>query len=256
MACTDSPTCVPWELDSSCCEGWDDLDDELKCRAEVLAWDTIRLLTGGQVGNCPVIMRPCLVPPCNACAQAMLQPVVIGGEWYNSACGRGHPCSCTPICEITFPGPIAMLIAVISDGVEVPLDSFRIDNGHLLVREDGGCWPSCQNMGAPLGSPGTLGITYVPGIIPDSAGLGAAGVLACEYTKACQGGKCRLPSSVTNIARQGVSFTLSAGMFLEGTGIREVDAWIDSVNPGRLRRPSLVWSPDLPAARHRWQSVP
>ena len=78
-------------------------------------------------------------------------------------------------------------------------------------------------------------------------------MLACEFAKACTGGKCRLPSSVTSIARQGVTMTISSGMFLGGqTGIREVDAYVVSVNPNAQVMPPVVWSPDVPWAKHRY----
>jgi hypothetical protein len=42
----------------------------------------------------------------------------------------------------------------------------------------------------------------------------------------------------------------STGMFPDGmTGIREVDAYLTSINPNALRQPSRVWSPDLPGHR-------
>jgi hypothetical protein len=161
------------------------------------------------------------------------------------------------MCEIVMPGPVAGLVKVTFDGVEVALSNFRIDNLHRIVRTDGTCWPSCQNMNAPLTEVGTLGIEYVPGIIPSPAALWAAGVLACEFSKACTGGKCRLPSSVTSIARQGVSFTMSEGMFADGlTGIREVDAYLVSINPHGHRIPPMVWSPDVPWAKHRYMAAP
>src|SRR5262245_27247636 len=108
-------------------------------------------------------------------------------------------------------------------------------------------------MNLPLGEPGTLGITYIPGIVPDAAGLWAAGILACEFAKACSGQKCRLPSSVTSVTRQGVTYMMGTSMYPNGlTGIREVDAYLISVNPYGVTVPSLVWSPDVSWAKHRY----
>ena len=103
------------------------------------------------------------------------------------------------------------------------------------------------------GAPCTLGVTYVPGLVPGAGGQWAAGVLACEFAKACTGAKCRLPSSVTSVARNGVAMEFDNGLFSNGlTGIREVDAYLLSINPHGLRTPSLVWSPDAPSAQHRY----
>src|SRR5262245_9864189 len=164
--------CVPWEIDTACCADWDTIDPDLQCRATVLAWNTLRVLSGGRVGSCPVTVRPCLQPPCSVCnpGGAWMMPFIRDGNWYNQICGS-DPCSCERVCEIGLPGLAAMLTEVLLDGEQLPLSDFRIDNGHLVVREDGGCWPVCQNMGAKLGDPATLGITYVPGVVPDAAGL-------------------------------------------------------------------------------------
>ena len=257
-------TCVPFEPNFACCDNWDEVDPELQERATELAWSTLRVLTAGRVGNCPVIVRPCLGPPCNACgdwwrqnltgASGWVRVGLHAGQWINCICG-GPECSCERMCEIVMPGPVAGLLRVQFDGAELPIEDFRVDNGYRIVRQDGECWPSCQNMNASLDEPGSLGITYLPGIVPDTAGLWAAGVLACEFSKACTGGKCRLPSSVTAIARQGVSMTLATGMFEGGmVSIREVDAYILSVNPHGHVVPPMVWSPDVPWAKHRYQT--
>jgi hypothetical protein len=139
------------------------------------------------------------------------------------------------------------------DGILLPVDTYRVDNGNRIVRVDGQPWPSCQHMSRGTDVEGTLAVWYVPGIVPDSTALWAAGVMTCEFSKACSGAKCRLPSSVTSIARQGITMEMSTGMFPDGlTGIREVDAFLTSVNPNALRIPPKVWSPDLATAKHRY----
>jgi hypothetical protein len=250
-------SCLPWEPDISCCEGFEDHPPELQLRAKSLAWTTIRLLTGGRVGSCPVVMRPCLSPePCTVCiGMSWMNPYVDAhGNWRNAACRRDGMCSCCNMCEIIMPGQTAMITSITIDGYTIDRQLFRIDNGNRLVRQDGMCWPSCQNMSAPAGAIGTLVIEYIPGIYPTAAGLAAAGALACEYVKACTGGKCRLPAGVTAIVRQGVSLELSSDMFSNGTGLREVDAYVLSVNPNKLKVAPQVWSPDLAQAKHRIQT--
>src|SRR5262245_25956275 len=96
--------CVPWEMDTSCCDEWDGLEPALQERAEALAWSTLRTLTGGRVGSCPVTVRPCLGPPCTVCNplggwSSWIQPFIRDGQWYNLACGI-DPCSCERLCEI------------------------------------------------------------------------------------------------------------------------------------------------------------
>lgn len=246
------PTCVPWELDSGCCTEWDTLDPAVAERAEILAWSTLSLLTAGRVGSCPVTVRPCLNEPCDLCATAWTQPMIVDGKWVNHVCG-GPKCYCNQLCEIVLPGPAAQITGATMDGIGLDPALFRIDNGNRIVRQDGQCFPSCQRMDCDLDQVCTFGITYVPGITPDASGLWAAGVLACEFAKACSGGKCRLPSGVTSIARQGLAMTLSTSMFPDGmTGIREVDAYTSAINPHHLAVPPMVWSPDVSWAKHRY----
>jgi hypothetical protein len=251
----DPGNCLPWTPDFElCCAEFLEYDEALRTRALGLAWSTLHALSGGRVGSCPVWIRPCTSPePCAVCFDgSWLSPFVdANGNWRNAACRPKGNCSCCDMCEIVRPGRVASIEQVLVDGYTIDKQLFRIDNGRVLVRQDGGCWPSCQNLGAPLGAIGTFGIKYIPGVLPNEAGMWAAATLACEYAKACTGGKCRLPAAVTSITRQGVSMTFGEEMFANGTGIREVDAYIYSLNPNRLKVAPQVWSPDLPGTRHR-----
>jgi hypothetical protein len=71
----------------------------------------------------------------------------------------------------------------------------------------------------------------------------AAATLAGEIGKRCVGDpSCRLPSRVTNIVREGVSFTVidSLKMLDEGrTGVEVVDLWLTADKAGRKPRPGL-----------------
>jgi len=253
MADIEPATCLPWDADLSCCDGWDEYDEITKTRALSLAWGTLHTLTGGRVGGCPVSIRPCLTTePCTKCAGGgWMSPYIDhNGDWHNCARIDGT-CSCSKMCEILLPGRAAAITNVNVDGVDLDLALFRIDNGTRLVRQDGQCFPDCQDLTLPAGQAGTVTVEYVPGIPVTAAGLAAVGVLACEFAKACGNGKCRLPTGVTNIVRQGVAMTLSSGMFDAGTGIREVDGYIYSVNPHGLKTAPKVWTPDSPRAAHR-----
>jgi hypothetical protein len=60
------------------------------------------------------------------------------------------------------------------------------------------------------------------------------------------------PKRITSMTRQGVSAMVTDVMDLVmkgGTGIYEVELFINAYNPHRLQRQSLVWSPDLGRAR-------
>jgi hypothetical protein len=251
-------TCVPWTTDPGCEKAeWDQFPPEAQERGLSLAWAAMRHLSGGRVGNCPVMARPCR----KGCAGAsvsydgtgtFINPSLVNGAWVNNACGCGTDgCSCVTVCEVSLPGQVARIDAVWLAGARLDPTAYRVDNGHLLVRQDGDCWPLCQDMTQPWDGLDAFTVVYTPGIVPDDAGLWAAGLLAYEFTKACTGGKCRLPSSVTSLARQGVSYEFTQGMFAGGvTGLREVDAYIQSINPHHLSQPSRVWSPDVRQPRY------
>jgi hypothetical protein len=256
-----SGECVPYDADLGCVDQdeWSNYSDDLQARAEALAWSTLRHLTGGQVGNCPVLARPCR----SGCSGSEFgygpgfSPVYRYGQWFNVGCGCSGSCSCVSVEQITLPGRVAEVQTVWVDGVELDAENYRLDNGNLLVRTDGGAWPLCQNMNLNHTETGTFAVQYVPGVLPGTTGAWAAGILTAEFAKACSGQKCRLPSSVTSVSRQGVSMDFTEGMFAGGqTGIREVDAYVLSLNPAHRAKPSTVWSPDLASVQTRYSPVP
>lgn len=249
--------CVPYTPEMACCDDWDSHDSALQERATALAWSSLRHLTAGRVGQCPVLIRPCRAG-CAGASDGVLAPDYRDGKWYNTVCGAcgATGCSCGPVCEVVLPGEVAAIGAVFVGGAMLDYSAYRVDNGNRLVRQDGDCWPTCQDLSQPWDGHDAFSVVYLPGIWPGPDGLWAAGVLACEFAKACSGGKCRLPSSVTSVARQGVSLSFTEGMFAGGvTGIREVDAYVASVNPNHLLVAPRVWSPDLAASQGRVQTA-
>jgi hypothetical protein len=252
-------TCVPWKPDLGCTtdEEWAAFPVEVQERAVELAWSALRVLTGGRVGNCPVLARPCR-RGCGGVAWGAsgpaFTPTLRDGLWFNNPCGCGRQsgCGCTEVSEVIFPGPVAAVYGVWLGGARLDPSAYRVDDGYRLVRQDGDTWPLCQNLTQPWDGDEAFSVVYLPGIRPGAAGLWAAGLLTVEFAKACTGGKCRLPSSVTSIARQGVSMDFAQGMFSGGvSGIREVDAWVKSVNPNNLTQPPRVWSPDVRVPRYQ-----
>lgn len=261
-----------WPVDTSCVPDWDAWEvppdpeadppvvgvplytAEQKARAVALAGQSLRLLTGFRVGGCPITVRPCgpgcseqnwRTYPVGGPGSTPWFPVNLGGTWLNVSCGCAGGCDCTSLREVRLYGPASGVVEVKVDGSVLDPSDYRLDGGGVLVRTDGGTWPLCQNLSAPDTEPGTWSVTYTPGAPVDGLGAYAAGLLAGQYVRACTGGQCDLPSSVTRIVRQGVELTLGVGAFPEGkTGIREVDAWLEAVNPHALKAPSSVMSPD------------
>jgi hypothetical protein len=240
-----------WPVDTSCCTNFGDYSPTVQARAIALAGQTMRMLTGYSVGGCPVLLRPCS----QTCVDGAYGWYYNGGtfyphidslgRWVNS-CGCTYNCSCSVLSVVNLSGVVGSVEEVKIDGVVLAPTAYRLDNGHRLVRLDGELWPACQDMAKADTEVGTFSVSVVRGATVDGLGAYAAGLLACEYAKACTGGKCRLPSGTTSVVRQGISMEISTDLFPGGrTGIREVDTVVARYNPYALKRPSAIWSPDV-----------
>lgn len=225
--------CEPWPVDPTCLpDAWadDPADwDDTQRNAIQIASEILRRLTGGTYGPCRRVVRPC-------------QP------------DRGWPCEgicgCGPLCTVTLPAYTSRIETVLRDGNEI-CDGWRLYDYSLLVMPKGQCFPACQRLDLPLSAPGTWGIVYWEGLPIDGnpAAIRAVTRLAVEIWKDCNGGECALPERVTQVTREGVTYSFeetdglaSIGRF----GIAAIDGWLDIVNPGRNRAPLQVYSPDMP----------
>jgi hypothetical protein len=232
---------------------------------ETMAADYLWNWTGRVYGLCPVAVRPCrgdcpqddtfwgagpfTTGSTAASNGGLWGPVLVAGNWFNLGCGVcGDDCSCGGTPALRLPSPVATVDRVLIDGAPLDPASYRVDNYALLVRTDGGAWPTCQNMNAdPATDPGTFRIDYQYGRPVPVGGQLAAGILACELAKAAAGDKtCALPQRVQTIARQGVTMTMldTFDDVEKGrTGIWLVDSWVASVT--QPRRASRVYSVDI-----------
>jgi hypothetical protein len=234
-----------WPVDEGCCSDFDTYPPQVQARAKALATQTLRALTGYRVGGCPITLtleRPCQYTHGHAIGLVPFTPTVTStGAWVNNGC------PCGTLNEVTLPGPIGRVDEVVVDGVALDTDAYVVRDGERLVRVDGEKWPAERDK---------ITVTYLRAIPVDGLGAYAAGILACEYAKACSGAKgCRLPSGVTEITRQGVTMTITSGAFPDGkTGIREVDAFVMRWNPNGLKSAPTVWTPDRRANITTWQA--
>lgn len=229
---------VPWPVD------WGSLprpsDSDVLRQAEELAVSALRGLTLGRVGETVVTLMPCGT----SCAH-------VGRAWdlwpfarLVPTCGCMTGCSCSPVASVALDPPVAGIESVVVDGVTVDPGAYRVENGYLLVRTDGGNWPACAS--------DEFIVTYSFGYPVDNLGAHAAGVLASEFAKVLTGEVrgCRLPPSVVSVTRQGVTMDMSGGVFPEGrTGIAEVDVWVRSWNPYAMLVAPSVYSPDIDRGR-------
>jgi hypothetical protein len=254
MATTDGLYC--WPIDLGCCAEFDSYPEEVQARAQALAGLTLHTLTGHRIGGCPITVRPCR-QRCSGYAgsqfywsgTASFSPLNWNGTWFNCHCG-GDECSCGALCQIELPTPVGAVSEVTIDGEVLDPAAYRVDDARYLLRVDGECWPDCQDMTAAPNEVGSFTVTYLNAVPVDPIGEYVGGLLACEYAKACSGAKCRLPSGVTEITRQGISMSINRGAFPDGlTGIREVDLYVQSVNPYALKTAPAVWTPDMVKVR-------
>lgn len=259
--------CYPPGADWSCFGTQDEidaLDPAIKERSEALAWSTLSSLLGYRLALCPSVLRPC-VKSCSVRTwdtapvfdsnfaggfpNGAFSPFISDGSWYNG-CGCRTDCSCTSLCEVVMPTPVGGIASVWMDGAELDPTAYRVDNGNRLVRTDGDCWPSCQDMSNSDPALGGLFVSYYPFLAPNDLLRYAAGVLASEFYKACTNKNCRLPQGVTNVSRAGITMEIPSGLFPNGaTGLREVDPIIRVYNPNGLRQPPRVLSPDQSRGR-------
>lgn len=242
-------------------------------------------ITGRQFGTCPVTIRPCKTD----CMQgyystyrgyawqntnlpyygdgsigfgSIVNPALIGGQWYNLPCGgcNNDVCSCSYVPTIDLLGPVSSIDAVFQDGVLLDDSTYRVDNYRYLVRTDGQDWPTCQDMALSTSEANTLEVTYQIGVEVPAGGQLAAGVLACQMAKAaCNDGSCQLPQRIHSVTRQQVNVTVLDSydaFYINGaTGLFAVDSWVNSINFSRNRAGTRVASPDLyDRRRTTWQA--
>lgn len=244
-----------WPLITECCsDAWEAATDAQRLFATSVATELVWRLSARRFGICDITVRPCK-RSCNQGVSAWpppwgtsFVPVLSGGQWTNTTCGGCKSgCSCDELQEVVLPGPVDYVTEVRVDGAVLPATAYQVHDHRLLVRTDGGEWPSCQDLTAAPDEPGAFAVTYGQGIPVPPGGQYAAGIYACELLASCTGGTCRLPKRVQTVTRQGVTMAFLDPLdFLDKglTGIPEVDQWISAVNPDKLRSPSRVYSPD------------
>lgn len=134
--------------------------------------------------------------------------------------------------------------------------------GNRLMRTDGGVWPACQDLTAPIQpreqypneAAGSFAVEYWRGTPVPPGGRRAVSILACELWKACIGDStCRLPRGIQSISREGIDYTLVDQQDMV-TSLPDVNGWVQTVNPRGMAERSTVWSPDAYRVRSEWTS--
>lgn len=211
--------------------------------AEHFAAAIMRFLTLERVGGKLITVRPGS-RWCQSRARShspFRYDFMLDSDHYLCVCAPDCGCDIEPYIELSL--PVGRIEEVKFNDVVVDPATYSVVDGKYLVMNDRNGFPVC----------GGIEVTYLNGYPVDLMGQHAAGVLALEYLKAVSGdNKCRLPSGVTSIVRQGISMQMESGLFPDGiTGINEVDTFTMLWNPNGLRTRPKVYSPDVRSPRQK-----
>lgn len=230
--------------------------------AVAIATELVDGLTAGMFGTCTVKVRPCrdecystwpagwTAWPTSSWGGAWSTGWADDASWFALVgCGScvDRTCSCSTLSQVTLPDVATTIVQVKVDGTPLVTGAYRLDDSRRLVRTDGGAWPRCNNLGLDDTVSGTWSVTATFGRDVPTAGQLAVGEMACEVLRAIAGEDCRLPRNVTQLVRQGVTISvpdLTDALNAGQTGLRLVDLFVRSVNPGNVAARARTWSVD------------
>jgi hypothetical protein len=262
--------CLDWPIDDSCAV-FPASTAGVSGLAIQWAGEILYQRSGQQFGLCTTTIRPCR-RDCyaqswpwqhwyefgvgGAGSVGWPYPYLYAGQWFNLGCG-GCPgtCSCTALETVRLPEQTVSVEQVLVDGAPLVTGAYMVYDQRLLVRTDGGRWPLCNDLSQPDTETGTWSITLTTGVEVPALGQQAAAELAVELAQACVGGQCRLPSTVQQVVRQGVTQTrfdpnLSRTIkAVELIGLRFCDLFLRTYNPNGYVDRMRIYSPDSDAPR-------
>lgn len=208
--------------------------------AEDIAIQVLWALSGRQFGVCETTVRPC-VEYAHGFGYGPFIWTLNDGHWLNWPCGCVGSCVVSNPRSVHLPGPAVEIVAVTINGVTLDASAYQLE-GNTLYRKGGAAWPR-QDLGRPLGEPGTWSVTYTRGN-PVPAGVDKlTGQLAREFIAACDDeDSCRLPRTLVSTTRRGVTNVFDPTKILGAgyTGLTDVDLWLAAVNPNHLAEAPVV----------------
>ena len=235
----------------------DELDPNIRALCEMYAASCMKALTLHRVGGDPVTLMPGArdrvrgsyswvhtldgLPPVGRFSVGTGYPSVEDLQ-------RSHTYTHHNVEAVWLPGPVGDVTRVLVNGAVVDPSAYRVEDGQYLVRVDGQEWPA--------GGGDDFVVTYLNSYPVNDMGAHAAGVMAVEWLRLITGDKkCRLPTSATNVSRQGITIEIATGMFPGNvTGVPEIDAYLMLFNPHALRVAPRVYSLDLDGDRQVWHA--
>lgn len=254
-------TCTPWATSDDLCSPCDGdyffdsvlLEDCLQAASDVLFE-----LSGQQyAGVCQDTVRPC---PRYAVAGggrpirgSFGSDVMLGSS---CGCGGTGPCGHGFGAVTLGVFPLNAVTEVKIDGVVIDPSLYTVADNRWLIRlagPDGSNpgWPTTQRLDLPDTAEGTWSVTMVYGTPPPPMGVRAAARLGCELALMCSPetiGACQLPQGITSVARQGVDMVVLDPATIDRAilaSLPECRIFLETYNPAKARRPSVVMSPDI-----------
>ena len=217
-----------WPIQWPCCT--DEVSPEVIEMARQGAQDLLWALSGRRLGitNYHESYYP-------ACRCGCIGPYkTIQGYWRNGS--YSYDC-----CRLLLAHrPVVDVTEVLVFGQVLASEEYGWSPSYLRSRWS--CWPCLERCLDP-----PIEVSYTAGVpLPGGTAL-AMGEVACEILSGLRGDPCQLPSRAVSVSRQGVTVDLGEPALPGRLGLPLTDAWLTMVNPGRLDRPSRVYSVDLPA---------
>lgn len=252
---SDDPSNYLWPVDTTCLPDLPDTDSDDPAfieaeaameAAQALASQVLWALSGRQYGIWQDTVRPCPEPY----MPGIYRTWPVGtyeiyswadDGWTITGCGCIGSCTRSGPSAVHLPGPVYEITAVTINGAEIDESEYVLE-GDILYRAGAAWWPA-QNLSKPTTETGTWKVDYLRGIDPPAGTAKLVGLLTAEFYNACTGGKCRLPRSVTELSRQGVTHRVvnPNEIYATGkTGIPEIDLWLAAVNPNQLQSAPVV----------------
>jgi hypothetical protein len=177
----------------------------------------------------------------------LMYPELRYGIITNRVGGICGGCGCTHLLRLRG-GPVLSVASLKIGETTLDLADYDIYD-YSFVAAPNRCWGLCDD----------ATVTYTFGAQPPALGRIAAKAMADQYVMAMVGDEeCALPQRVTQISRQGMSWTLLDPQdFLDKgrTGIYQVDLFLTTVNPDGARLRSRVFSPDMMRGKTRRSPV-
>ena len=156
-----------------------------------------------------------------------------------------YPVSTTGVVLLRGRPVVEVFSATLSDA-SMPTGGWTLDNGYIL---NVGSSPT-RRAGATVAVDYSYGVTQPPSVARRAIAVLSKEILLADSNNPMS----RIPERVTNVTRQGISWTLlDPQTFLsEGrTGIYEVDLAIRALNPGKAKSRARVFSAAFPPPTRR-----